>query len=1068
MNESLRRSIITYSGVLLLMAILIVGLRFWLPPPSLVSDQRETGTTEIEKTPQEEREKETAPSTEEESQPTAMADNFGVATGQPPQRKARDRFIGAKVLAEKSGPVKNGEVSRVRLLQVKEFGSTIRVEEKLKIDADGGQTLTSQQAMVADRLLVQPVDEAAAETLAVLAEKENFTLIENGPHSTLLRLTIPGADIDSIPAMLKILAPLVDQGLLIAEPDYLMFTFKTPTDPFLARQSGLERMEAPEAWNISTGSADVVIAVIDTGMDLDHPDLAGNLWTNTREIASNGIDDDGNGKIDDVNGWDFFGINGDNEDKTPEDQDDHGTHVSGILGASGNNGLGVTGVNWNVKIIPLRVGNTLFPVSSIEPALNYVQFLKQHRGVNIVATNNSYGSESFSSIMQSAIARHRAEDILFVAAAGNDGFSNDISPQYPAGYNLDNIISVAATTGGENLASFSNFGRNSVDLGAPGSQIYSSVRFGGYDFLSGTSMAAPQVTGAAGLIGTSNPGLGYLEIKELILGTVDPFATLQGTTITGGRLNLRKALEASINVSPVRLVALNTPVVHLENAETGLLLEARLEEAGQGVEQATGTLSWEAFPNDAGVILQTSGFRGVAAYFPDDGEYRIRATYREGLGEEGREAFIRVGNADLLISGLKGHWEFEEGSGNLASDSSGNGRNGSLSGPTWSAGIIGGALNFDGSNDGLSFSYPTLANYTVTAWVKADSGGNSVFPRIMNTPEFILYWGRRDDGFEPDQKTVKFVAERSVGVGGVWNTTDNVIGDGQWFHIAATLNASADFPEPRIYVDGVSLAVATQEPPQGSRTVASGTAYIGDNGDPALSRNWDGLIDDMRLYDRILAPSEVAALAAGSSFATIPTVNAGIDLTAIASSAITIEGQADPGVSFHWEWVSGPASPQIIDPFSLQTDVVFPVAGDYRLRLVADGGSAIGFDEIQVSVTAGGGDPGLDVFGGAPLVDFPGWRASDWYLNYNVDLWPWIFHDEHGWQFVAEASSSNAIFVWDAGLEEWLFLNENTYRWMFLFGETPDWIWTFSDNTPEQRFFQKSESGGLFSLPPGI
>ena len=208
-------------------------------------------------------------------------------------------------------------------------------------------------------------------------------------------------------------------------------------------------------------------------------------------------------------------------------------------------------------------------------------------------------------------------------------------------------------------------------------------------------MATPQVTGAAALLSASNPELSYLEIKQFILETTDPFPTLQGTTVTGGRLNLRRALEASQNITPVRLVSLNSPVVHLKNAETGLFLEARLESGGQPVEQAAGTLSWEVFPKNAGVILQTSGFRGVAAYFPGQGEYRIRATYKEGPGEESKEAFVQIGPGELLSQGLQGHWKFDDGAGNLASDSSGNGRTGSLSGPAWRDGFIGGALDFD-------------------------------------------------------------------------------------------------------------------------------------------------------------------------------------------------------------------------------------------------------------------------------------------------------------------------------------------------------------------------------------
>ncbi len=1068
MNESLRRFIITYSGVLLLLCLLLIIISVWPFPEPELPKNRPNKAIQPQKQPE----------AQEAAQP---GDGLG---GKPidsdnehrqrisdldlENREARDHFVGAKVLAEKITLLENGKESRARLLQMDDFAFPILVEEEIRTDAEGRIFLSSQKAMVANRLLIVPSNEDAAGELKTFAEKEGYTLVTNGPHSSVLKMTSPEVSLDAISTMMKKLASLNKRGLLVAEPDFLYFPEKVPTDPFFARQSALQRMEAAGVWNITTGSENVVIAVIDTGMDLDHPDLAANLWVNPREIASNGQDDDDNGKIDDINGWDFYGISGDNEDNNPEDQDDHGTHVSGILGARGNNGRGIAGINWQVKIIPLRVGNSLFPLSSLEPALNYAQFLKQNRGVNIVATNNSYGSENFSVIMQSAIARHRQAGILFVASAGNDGFNNDILPQYPASYNLDNMISVAATTGGENLASFSNFGRTSVHLGAPGAQIYSTVRRGGYDYLSGTSMSAPQVAGAAALISASNPELDYLEIKLLMLGTTDPFPTMRGTTRSGGRLNLRRALEASRNLTPVRLVSLNSPVVHLENADSGLFLEARLEISGQPVEQAGGTLSWVTVPENSGVFLQPSGFRGVVAYFPGDGEYRLRATYAEDLNLESREAFVRVGDAELLAGDLAGYWKFDEGSGNTAADSSGANRHGSLLGPTWTTGFIGGALRFDGVNDGLSFPYNSLASLTAAACVRADTRGNSIFPRIMNTPEFILYWERRDNGFEPDQKTVKFVAERTAGVGGVWNTLDDVIEDGRWFHIAVTYNASADFAELKIYVDGVSVPVATQEPPPGSRLTASGLGYIGDNGDPGLPRNWDGLIDEVRLYRRILAPSEVAALAFGNSFASAPAVNAGKDISVNAASTVTLKGTADSGATLQWEWVSGPALPQISNPFSLEAEVVFPTPGEYRLRLLAGNGEAVSVDEVHITVLPEVADPASDVFGGAAIDGFPGWRASEWYLNYNIDVWPWIFHDEHGWQFVLEDSGAETIFVWDAGLEDWIFFNQNTYRWMFLFVENSAWIWTFPGNTPEQRFFQNSQNRTLFSIPAGL
>ena len=222
-------------------------------------------------------------------------------------------------------------------------------------------------------------------------------------------------------------------------------------------------------------SANVLVGVIDTGVDYNHPDLAANIWTNPGEIAGNGIDDDGNGYIDDVHGYDFV-----NNDGDPMDDNGHGTHFSGTIGGVGNNGIGVAGVNWNVKIMALKFldsggsGSTANAVAGVQ----YATMM----GVDV--TSNSWGGGGFSQALYDAIDAAGAANIAFVAAAGNNGANNDTSPAYPAAYDLPNIISVAATDDNDELASFSNYGAASVDLGAPGVDILSTLPGNQYGLLS--------------------------------------------------------------------------------------------------------------------------------------------------------------------------------------------------------------------------------------------------------------------------------------------------------------------------------------------------------------------------------------------------------------------------------------------------------------------------------------------------------------------------------------------------------------------------------------------------------
>ncbi|MFP5273432.1 S8 family serine peptidase [Coleofasciculus sp.] len=296
-------------------------------------------------------------------------------------------------------------------------------------------------------------------------------------------------------------------------------------------------IDAPEAWDSATGN-NVVIGVIDTGVDYTHPDLNDNMWTNPGEIPGDGIDNDSNGYVDDYYGWDFA-----NNDCDPWDDQGHGTHVAGTIAAKGNNNSGVIGVAPYAKIMALKWinanggGDTFDAIQAVE----YATMM----GVNL--TNNSWHIPSYSQGLYDAIAAAGQAGQLFISSAGNGGFdgigdNNDVTPHYPSNYDLDNIICVAATDDCDNLASFSNYGVTSVDLGAPGVDIYSTIPGGGYGSKNGTSMATPHVSGVAALIWSQNPELSASEVKNQILSTVDPISSLQGNTVTGGRLNANNAL----------------------------------------------------------------------------------------------------------------------------------------------------------------------------------------------------------------------------------------------------------------------------------------------------------------------------------------------------------------------------------------------------------------------------------------------------------------------------------------------------------------------------------------------
>jgi subtilisin family serine protease len=301
---------------------------------------------------------------------------------------------------------------------------------------------------------------------------------------------------------------------------------------------------AAVAWAANkTNCSSVYVGIIDEGYMHTHPDLAANVGTNPGEIANNGQDDDGNGLVDDVYGWDFDGNNNTVFDGS---SDDHGTHVAGTIGGAGGNGIGVAGVCWSVKLMNAKfLGKRGGTTANAIKAVDYFTDLKTRHGLNLVATSNSWGGGGFSQALQDAIGRANSAGILFIAAAGNSSLNCETSSCYPAEYPNANVIAVASLTSTGAISSFSNYGSTTIDIGAPGSGIWSTLPVSskgtvvpGYGSYSGTSMATPHVSGAAALYKALNPTSNASQIKTAILNSATPTSSLSGKTLTNGRLNV--------------------------------------------------------------------------------------------------------------------------------------------------------------------------------------------------------------------------------------------------------------------------------------------------------------------------------------------------------------------------------------------------------------------------------------------------------------------------------------------------------------------------------------------------
>lgn len=393
-------------------------------------------------------------------------------------------------------------------------------------------------------------------------------------------------------------------GVVFAEPNWKLSASAVSNDPYYTTSGRLWGMygddagtasgpagttnqfgsQAEKAWDAGfTGSKSVVVGIVDEGIDISHPDLKDNIWVNPFETAGDGIDNDGNGYVDDVNGWDFY-----SNDNTVYDGtgDDHGTHVAGTVGGVGGNGVGVAGVSWNVTMISTKfLGVDGGFTSGAIKAIDYLTDLKTRHGVNIVASSNSWGGGGYSSALHSAIIRGAKAGILFVGAAGNNATNNDATANYPSNYSTlqgtstttaasyEAVIAVAALTSTGGLASFSNYGATTVDIAAPGAGINSTLPGGGYGAYSGTSMATPHVTGAVALYAAAYPDATAAQARQAILGTARPTASLAGLTATGGRLDVAAALNAA---PPVGVAIAGGSVVEGNSGTTQLAFTVSL------------------------------------------------------------------------------------------------------------------------------------------------------------------------------------------------------------------------------------------------------------------------------------------------------------------------------------------------------------------------------------------------------------------------------------------------------------------------------------------------------------
>lgn len=806
-------------------------------------------------------------------------------------------------------------------------------------------------AMVADHVLVKVPQAIGREQVEAAFHGLGYQP-KRWLTSELVLVTVAeevNAMIDAVPRATQKLLTSLPGIVEFAEPDYVVYAVETLPNDLDARLWGLHNtgqhegtvdadLDAPLAWDVTVGSSDVIVGVIDTGVDYAHPDLAANLWTNPGEIPDNGIDDDCNCYVDDVHGWNFYADN-----NHPMDDHFHGTHCAGTIGAAGDNGIGVTGVCQQVSIMPLKFLNH-YGSGFGSDAILAVQYATMMRAD---LTSNSWGGGPPSDIMYYTIEAARARNILFVAAAGNSSLDNDVWPHYPSSYTNENVIAVAASDRNDNLSSFSCFGLESVDLAAPGSDIYSTfptwqtlaMGFYGlpldYATISGTSMATPHVAGVCALLRAQFPRLSAAGIKERLLATVDPLPALAGKTVTGGRVNAYGALTgspASDNNAP-QIDWLPSREIRLPDDSVSLAPDVY----DDGRPGFPGTLSyqWSVVTGPAPVTFSTPTAKDTVATFTTRGEYVLELAASDGELESSAQVAVTVLKQILPPPpGIIAYWDLD---GDLT-DQSGNGYDAVQTSGSFSW-LAEAPLDECAAMDGVAVARAQvdkeLQTWTLACWARSTGTGGTM---VSLDGIFELNWA--------DPAHVGVTSSR----GDASSPFGALLRD-RWYHLAAAYDGLS----LTLWVDGEQVSRQNVPPGVVLRSPFAVTLASGHQG------TFSGAMDDIRIYGEPLTGKEVGwlyELAADQNSA--PTVDAG-DYAVLhwPLQTLTLTGTVqDDGFPLsrpmiEWTQVSGPGTVSFADSGEAQTEATFSATGLYTLQLTAGDGIAATAGAVNVLVQDG-------------------------------------------------------------------------------------------------------------------